>query len=180
MHGDRVRPTSDRVKESLFSILRNRIADADVLDLCAGSGNIGIEALSRDASSVTFVDHSGKSINLIKQNLTKCNLQPRSPQVMIIRKSAIRAIEIFAKKGKKFDLIYFDPPYDSEIYIEVLHELDKNELSADDGLIIVEHSRDEKLPASIGRLSLKDIREYGNTTLSFYIVDVRQTVSLSC
>jgi len=168
LRGNRVRPTPDRVKESLFSILRDQIQDANFLDLCAGSGNIGIEALSRGASSVTFVDYSSKSLALIKQNLAKCNLDPKSPQVTIIRKSAKQAINLLAEKGKKFDIIYFDPPYDSDIYVEILHEIDNKRIFADEGLIIVEHSHDKILLDSIGRLSLKDTREYGNTKLSFY------------
>lgn len=168
LRGNRVRPTPDRVKESLFSILRNRIQDTNFLDLCAGSGNIGIEALSRGASGVTFVDYSAKSIALIKRNLAKCNLTPKSPQITIIRKSAKLAINFLDENGKKFDLIYFDPPYDSDIYVEILHEIDKKVVLADKGLIIAEHSHDKILPGSIGRLSSIDLREYGNTRLSFY------------
>lgn len=168
LRGDKVRPTSDRVKESLFSILRPRIQDANFLDLCAGSGNIGIEALSQGASRVTFVDYSSRSVAIIKENLAKCNLTPKSPLITVIRKSVRQAIDILTERGEKFELIYFDPPYDSDIYVETLHEIDNKSIIADRGLMIAEHSHNKELPDSIGKLSLKDIREYGNTALSFY------------
>lgn len=166
--GDRVRPTSDRVKESLFSILRPQISDANFLDLCAGSGNIGIEAVSQGASKATFVDKSSKSIAIIKQNLAKCNLSPKSPKITVIRSSAKQAITILAKQGEVFDFIYFDPPYDSDIYVETLQEIDDKEVLTNEGLIIAEHSQNRELPELVGELYLEDIRKYGKTKLSFY------------
>jgi len=171
LRGERVRPTSDRVKESLFSILRNYLQDAKFLDLCSGSGNIGIEALSRGVKSVTFVDKSFKSISVIKRNLEKCDISLKSDQIELICKKAQTAIELLSKKGEKFGLIYFDPPYDSDIYIETLNQIDKTDILAKDGLIIAEHSHDKEIPESIGSLLLKETRRYGNTKLSFFLQD---------
>ena len=133
-----VRPTTDRIKETLFNILAPRIYGTDFLDLFAGSGQIGIEALSRGSESVVFVDDGKTSNDYIKKNLEM--FTGTDAKFEVYRMSAVPAISRLRSFGKKFDIIFMDPPYDKEIERDVLMELDRNRILKEDGLIIVEAS----------------------------------------
>ena len=118
-----IRPTSQKVREALFSILGNRIIDGVVLDLFAGSGALGIEALSRGAKSATFVDNNRKCVQTIKVNLELCGLssfqssslrrkeRDEKIEIRVLSMEALKAIRFFERKGERFDLIFLDPPY---------------------------------------------------------------------
>lgn len=151
-----VRPTSDRLRETLFNIIAPRIEDARFLDLCAGSGAVGIEALSRGARHVTFVDRSRKSCQLIEANVELCRIPEE--QYEIYQMTA----EDFLRQSKdqRWDIVFFDPPYKDD-YLPTLTLLDH-------GLVIVEHHHKNSLPETIGTLVQTRILKQGDSSLSFY------------
>lgn len=156
-----VRPTADRVKEALFNILGARINGAAFLDLFAGTGGIGIEAISRGAAKVVFADQNLSSVRLINQNLSI--LHP-DEQVRVLQLPFEKTIDLLVKENNIFDLIFLDPPFEGGILIQAIQRiLDQNLLKAD-GLIIAEHPR--KLIINIPGLEV-DIRNYGDICLTF-------------
>ena len=168
-----IRPTIDRVKESVFSILKNEIANARFLDLCAGSGSIGLEAISRGAASVTFVDRDPDSIQLIRSNLHLCGLDSKVHKIQLRKSSVQKAIRALGKKLESYDLIYFDPPYGSNIYEGCLRLISENQLLNRSGLICVECSQTNGRMVEILQLGVGDLRPYnkkcyGDTMLFFY------------
>lgn len=167
----KIRPTSDRVKGALFSILRESVNDANFLDLCAGTGNIGIEALSRGAKSVTFVDHDYHCMRVIASNLEQCGLYRDHPQVELINLTAQKGLIYLARHQAQFNLIYFDPPYDADIHNTCLELVAENRLLSQSGRLIVEHRKGKalNLPAlSTTGLGMNRQAAYGDTVLSFY------------
>ena len=168
-----IRPTIDRVKESVFSILKNEIVDARFLDLCAGSGSIGLEAISRGAASVTFVDRDSDAIQLIRFNLHLCGLDSKVHKIQLRKSSVQKAIRALGKKLESYDLIYFDPPYGSNIYEGCLRLISENQLLNRSGLICVECSQTNGRMVEILQLGVGDLRPYnkkcyGDTMLFFY------------
>lgn len=126
-----IRPTTDLVKESIFNIVQFDIEGRRVLDLFAGTGQLGIEALSRGARSATFVDESSEAIKIVRENLEHCKLQGEA-----VRNNAVS----FLSRCGKFDLIFLDPPYASELINEVLQKIIKFDILSDGGIIICETS----------------------------------------
>lgn len=159
-----IRPTQDRVKESLFNIL-GYIDDSIVLDLFAGSGAIGIEFLSRGAKRCYFVDVLGESIKVIKKNLYNTELMDKA---FIFKQDAFDVIKKFSKKGLEFDYIYIDPPYSKSLEYKILKILCDVDIIKEDGIIIVEHSRKNSLEDNIMFLQKIDSRNYGDKSLTFY------------
>lgn len=156
------RPTLDRVKEPLFSIIQNYIEDANVLDLFAGSGALGIESLSRGARKCTFCDKSYKAIQMIKENLIKTKMEHKS---IIVNKDYKKCIE---NLNEKFDLIFIDPPYKKNIAIDSVKKIIENDLLAIGGIIIIEtdeEKREEDELKDISKLEVYDKRKYGRVTL---------------
>ncbi|WP_236558929.1 16S rRNA (guanine(966)-N(2))-methyltransferase RsmD [Chlamydia sp. 17-3921] len=163
-----IRPTCGLVKEALFNICISYLEGAAFLDLFAGIGGVGFEALSRGASSVVFVDTSVQAIRLIRAN---SKLLEAESLVSVVKHDAKNAIQKLAKKQLTFDLIYIDPPYDLEdLYIEnLLKEIVKENLLLSDGLLFLESaSKDDIL---IEGLVLRNKRKLGDTFLSEYIVE---------
>ncbi len=163
-----VRPTSDRVKESVFSILREHVRCAKVLDLCAGTGNIGIEALSRGAKHVTFLDNDVWCKRLIQQNLLKCDIEINNTQTELIRSEIGKGLALFHTRSQVFDLIYFDPPYDAQLYKGCLIQISNGSLLESSGILIVEHHKNTELLTEVGMLKYDSHRQYGNTCITFY------------
>lgn len=164
----RTRPTSDRLRETLFNILAPRIEGARFLDLCAGSGAVGIEALSREAEHVTFVDQSRKMCALIEINLK--TLETEEHEFEIVTAEASEFLRRHAKKqAQAFDIIFFDPPYASE-YETVLNFVGNHAASllTKNGIVVVEHFSKNDL--NTGFASLKRYRtvKQGDSSLSFY------------
>lgn len=161
----RTRPTSDRLRETLFNILAPRIdTETRFLDLCAGTGAIGIEALSRGAAFVTFVDRSKKACAIIEQNLDNLGIPESQTNVLGID------VENFTGREHKegFDIAFFDPPYDSD-YSLVLHEFGfRRTLLSKGGILIVEHHAKKAIPDEIGELRRWRILKQGDTMLSFF------------
>lgn len=168
LEGSAVRPTSDRMRETLFNILAPRIEGARFLDLCAGSGAIGIEALSRGAGQVTFVESSRKSSTIISENLRHCEIRKG---YTFIARDALMALKYLVQEKQQFDIIYFDPPYDSELYSPVLWQIARGNLLAEDGILIVEHRRQLVLAPNYD--DLRPYRELpqGDACLTFYRVE---------
>lgn len=133
--GEETRPTTDRVKETLFNMLQGFVPEARILDLFAGSGQLGLEALSRGAKHSTFVERSEEAIKCIKTNIQKTKFISNSSVIRMDVFSALRALET---EGKTFDLIFMDPPYGKELEKQVLETLSVSNLLSDETLIIIE------------------------------------------
>jgi 16S rRNA (guanine(966)-N(2))-methyltransferase RsmD len=161
------RPTSDRLRETLFNILAPRIAGARFLDLCAGSGAVGIEALSRGAVHATFVDRSRGMCQLISANLELCRVT-RSDSTVITAEAATFLKRHREKEGEAWDIVYYDPPY-ADDYSNVLGLFaDQPELLSTAGLLIVEHDRRKQLPEAPDNLQTLRTLKQGDSSLRFY------------
>ena len=160
------RPTSDRLRETLFNILAPRIDGARFLDLCAGTGAVGIEALSRGAEHVTFVDQSRKMGALIKHNCDALGID--EGEIEVVTADAADFLRRYANKSNQpFDIIFFDPPYTVD-YSILRYVGEPESLLADDGLLIVEHHKKKELAEDFGDLRrLRQVRQ-GESVLSFY------------
>jgi 16S rRNA (guanine966-N2)-methyltransferase len=163
--GDTTRPTSDRVKESLFNIIAGIIPDSHVLDLYAGTGNLGIEALSRGAKSAVFIDKSRECYHIIMENLLHTKL---SDKAKILTGEVANTIKSHSNDLGKFDIIFLDPPYNKNLIEETLNFIVNSDIIKDDGLIIAESDIDDSIPEEIGKLKLKRNQKYGDTVLSFF------------
>ncbi len=169
-----VRPTSDRLRETLFNILAPRINDVRFLDLCAGTGAVGIEALSRGASHATFVDKSRKICGLIESNLDLCRVP--EDQTEIFNTEALEFLhQAQSRKLQPWDIMYFDPPYHDN-YLRVLEYVGTktDQLLTSDGLTIVEHYHKNLLPEEIGQIRRTRTLKQGDSSLSFY--EVRESI----
>jgi 16S rRNA (guanine966-N2)-methyltransferase len=162
------RPTSDRLRETLFNILAPRIKGARFLDLCAGSGAVGIEALSRGAAHTTFVDQSRRMCALIEANLDE--LKVDEDETEVVGREAGEFLRRHAnKETAPFDIVYFDPPYATD-YEAVLDYVGEHgaQLLAKDGLMIVEHHKKKELKEEFGSLQRYRSLKQGDSCLSFY------------
>ncbi len=165
-----VRPTSDRLRETLFNILAPVIENSRFLDLCAGSGAVGIEALSRGASHVTFVDRSRPMCGLIEFNLDMCEVPV--DQTDVVNVEAGEFLHQFTKrKLEPWDVVYFDPPYKDD-YLKVLGYLANHaeQLLTADARVIVEHYHKNQLSDEIGKLKRARILKQGDSSLTFYSI----------
>lgn len=163
--GRGVRPTADRVREALFSILGERVEEARVLDLYAGSGSLGIEALSRGAGLAVFIDDDRASIQAIEENLGRADLREKAE---VSRVKVGIALGWLRERGDVFDLIFLDPPY--KISVTELREVFKSFQDSLDaqGVAILEHSSRRSIPDVFGGLQRFLFKRYGDTALSFY------------
>jgi 16S rRNA (guanine(966)-N(2))-methyltransferase RsmD len=155
-----LRPTSDRLRETLFNVLAPRIRGARVLDGYAGTGAVGIEALSRGAAHVTFVERDPRAVRLIEDNLGRCGVKDR---YAIIRAAFANAVE---RLGGAFDVVFLDPPY-GQAELEAAITAASATVTSD-GLLVVEHARRDTPPAEAGRLRLTRRLKAGDSALAFY------------
>lgn len=165
-----IRPTSDRLRETLFNVLAPRMDGARFLDLCAGSGAIGIEALSRDASFVTFVDRSRKMCGLVEANLDLCGVPEELTEVVLSEASDYLRRRLHARDGTtSWDIAYFDPPYAFD-YAPVLEVFGAHadELLSSSGILIVEHHHKNSLRDALGQIRRWRVLKQGDSALSFY------------
>ena len=160
-----VRPTTDRVKESLFNIINPYIRESNILDLFAGTGSLGIECLSRGAKNCIFVDKSKESIGIVKSNIKKARVENESTILNIDFKDAVKRLSV---QKQKFDVIFMDPPYYENMFIDCLKSIDEFSLLKEDGLVVVEHDTNDLFDDNIGRLYKSREKKYGNTTITFY------------
>ena len=160
-----VRPTSDRLRETLFNVIAPRIQDARFLDLCAGSGAVGIEALSRGASYATFVDRSRRSCTLIEANLALCRIPEEQHEIYSSEASEF----LRQTTTPPWDIVFFDPPYKDD-YLKTLQfiGLHSAKILTNDGLLIVEHHHKNQLTETTGDLHRTRVLKQGDSALSFY------------
>ena len=166
LEGIETRPTLDRIKESLFSIIQNKIPNAVVLDLFAGSGALGIECLSRGALFCTFCDSSNKAIKVIKQNIEKTRMLEKA---VVIQADYATCLKKISNQKNSFDIIFLDPPYESNLIEKSIEKIIEFDLLKQDGIIIAETDQLELVLEEIGKLQVKiiDIRKYGRVKLVF-------------
>jgi len=160
--GLHTRPVLDKVKEAIFSILFD-VSDLTVLDLYAGSGSIGIEALSRGAAHATFVENETEAYNSIIKNLKKCRLENNAT---VYNMSVSSAIKKLGKKNEKFDLIFVDPPYLKNLVNPTMDQIIHSQIIHRDSIIITEHHPKEPVMVTPG-MTLTETRKYGQTLISF-------------
>lgn len=167
--GNSTRPTTDKVKEAIFNMIGPYFTDGIGLDLFAGSGGLGIEALSRGLDRVIFVDRDGKAIQTIKENISVCSFTEKAE---IYRNEANRALKAVIKRGLKFDVVFLDPPYKKQQLLDVLTEMDQSSLLAESGVIVCEHSHDVALPERIGQLQRIKREQYGIINITIFQNDL--------
>ena len=160
-----VRPTSDRLRERLFNIISPYVEGSRFLDICAGSGAIGLEAISRGARRVTFIDNSRRACSVIEANLHMLGLDNEG---VIINRDAAAALKHLAQAANVFDIAFFDPPYASDIYHTVMRLLDEQPLLSADAIVVVEHRAKTPLKDQYGRLRMYRVVKQGETALAFY------------
>jgi 16S rRNA (guanine(966)-N(2))-methyltransferase RsmD len=166
LHGMKMRPTSDRLRETLFNILGPTVNGCVFLDLFAGTGAVGIEALSRGARQAIFVEFHTAAVTLIRKNLESLDI---SAGTEIISTLAARALERLEARRGHVDLVYLDPPYEqSQAYDETLDFLGASNLLAPRGCVVAEHASRRALPERFGSLERVRLVEQGDASLSFY------------
>jgi 16S rRNA (guanine966-N2)-methyltransferase len=165
-----IRPTTDRAREALFSIIgADFIRDAFVLDLFAGTGALGCEALSRGAEKVCFIDHSRIALELIRKNISLVpGGQKRSTLIRYDLKNGFAPQALLEESSFCFDLIFADPPYQTDLSEKTLIGLDNSDVLSEKVLVIIEEKKDVRLPAELNCLARKDTRTYGDTSFVFY------------
>jgi 16S rRNA (guanine(966)-N(2))-methyltransferase RsmD len=165
-HGG-VRPTSDKVREALFSILGGRVDDAGFLELFAGTGAVGIEALSRGAARAVFVDSSVKSARLISENLEALGYRERAA---VVAKDVLQFLKKTASELGPFDIVFVDPPYHEKVGMEAMELLGGEDAAylSPGATVVFEHFKKYPAPEGVGRLAKKKDYTYGDTVVSVY------------
>jgi 16S rRNA (guanine(966)-N(2))-methyltransferase RsmD len=164
-----VRPTADRVKETIFNILGQWLDDERVLDLYAGAGSLGLEALSRSAAHVTFVERDAEVLATLSENIQTLGFAKSTTTLLKPVERALRALD-----GQAFSLVLADPPYDARTGVTVLDALSAADLLAPEARVVLEHDKREILPPIAGRLERYDERRFGDTMVSFYRLRVSE------
>jgi len=164
--GEATRPTSGMVRETLFNILAAEIPGARVLDLFAGSGSVGLEALGRGAAHATLVEHARSALACLKENIAALGV---ADAMTVLPIPVVRALDTLARQDVEFDLIFLDPPFaDAAAYQQVLRILATSTLLAEEGVIVAQHDRRLPLPDEVGSLKRTRLKEIGDNALSFY------------
>jgi 16S rRNA (guanine966-N2)-methyltransferase len=170
LKGNALRPTSDRLRETLFNVLGPNVAGSRFLDVFAGTGAVGIEAISRGAIEVVFIENHAAAATLIRRNLDSLEIE-NGAQILLF--DALRGLEKIAARHKPtdapFDFVFVDPPYaEKEQYDRVLGFLGAASFLAEGSLVIAEHRRTHELPQRVGRLTQTRILRQGDAALSFF------------
>lgn len=161
--GDKTRPTRDIVKEALFSILMNKVPNSKFLDLFAGSGAVGIEALSRGADIAYFADINPECIKVINHNIEKTKINDNFKVIKGDYREVIEEI-----KNEKFDIIFIDPPYNKKMGIDAITKISDLDILDTNGIIVYETDEDEDISSSIGIYERFNYKKYGRNILNFY------------
>jgi 16S rRNA (guanine966-N2)-methyltransferase len=166
LEGTETRPTLDRVKESLFSIINFKLQDINILDLFSGSGALGLESLSRGAKFCAFCDNSGKAIEIINKNIEKTKFKEES---LVLHKDYEKALKILKEKELKFGVIFLDPPYKTNYDIKAVEKILEYDLLDENGIMIIETDLKEKIEKlkNINNINIYDVRNYGRVWLVF-------------
>jgi 16S rRNA (guanine966-N2)-methyltransferase len=183
--GSGIRPTADRIRESVFNIIGLHTADAVVLDLFAGTGALGLEALSRGAAIACFVDNSPRALSVVEKSIGMMDLGERARTIRwditrnldCLRTIGLidtgRSSTIHDRPGESgFNLVFIDPPYDRNLIGKTLTHLSRGDVLAKDAVIVVEHSRSEPIPEDTPGYGVADRRDYGRTHVSFLSVAI--------
>lgn len=165
IRGMATRPTSDRVREALFNILGDKPANAQVLDLYAGTGALGIEALSRGAAHAIFIERSGQALTVLRKNIATCNLAASS---QIVQWDITKNLDCLKPHPHAFNLVFMDPPYHKNLVRRSLSHLSTCQCLNADAVVVAEHETGATLEAPGSGLKLDDTRHYGQTSLSFF------------
>lgn len=164
--GEATRPTGARVRQSLFDILARVIPGCRFLDVFAGNGSVGLEALSRGAARVVLVDRGAAAVEAARENARA--LARAGGEVQVHRQDARTALTALADQGMQFDVVYLDPPYASDLYEPLLSLLAEGPLLAEGGVAVAEHFHKRPLPERIGALARTRLKRVGDHCLSFY------------
>jgi 16S rRNA (guanine966-N2)-methyltransferase len=164
--GLETRPTASRVREAVFNIWQFEIAGCRWLDLCAGTGAMGAQALCRGAAVVVGIEQAGRACAIIAKNWKK--LARPDQRVQILQTDVLRGLGQLA--GQQFERIYFDPPYASDLYEGVIAAIATHHILSPNGVLAVEHHKFKRLPPTAGNLEAVQTRKYGTTALTFYQV----------
>lgn len=163
--GVELRPTQDRVREAVFNILGG-IEDKNVLELFAGTGAIGIEAISRGARYAVFVDNNSRCLDTIKSNLESLDVPENTYN--IIKANALSIFPRLKKEDERYDLVFLDPPYHKGMAKKCLINIDYYDILSQSGLVIIEHFRKDPLAASLENLVMEKERRYGDTIITIF------------
>lgn len=163
--GEQLRPTSSKVREALFDIIRNEIDGASFVDLYAGTGTVGFEALSRGASRAIFVEPNDLRAITIKKNADEFGFREKA---QVVKSRAHEFLEKSSSKKESFDIFFVDPPYHSEEIKKVLPMIGEKGLLNKSGVVIVEHFFKREMPETAGELKIDRSYRYGDTLLTFY------------
>ena len=164
----RIRPTAAKVREAIFNILGEAVIETRVLDLFAGTGALGIEALSRGAKAAVFVEDHPEALKVLRRNLHDLGL---TAQTMVLPIPVLTALKKLAVRGERFTLAFLDPPYGGGVAAGVLEALAAAQLMLPQTWVVAEHSRRESLPERGGDLWRRELRRYGDTQVAFYLTD---------
>lgn len=159
------RPTTDKVKEAIFSMIGPYFDGGAVLDLFAGTGGLGIEALSRGMEQAIFVDMDNKSIETVRHNLKATKFEE---QAEVYRNEAIRALKALEKRGVAFDLVFLDPPYRMKNGDEIMQLIADRQLMRSGGTVVLEHDSKHKYPDTVGHYNCLRRSEYGEAAVTIY------------
>jgi len=163
--GLNTRPITDMIKEALFNVLGPRVPDSKMLDLFAGSGSVGVEALSRGAHTVVFVDNSNEAVKVVKENLNNCNF---SSKYQVLRSDVFKALGLLQRHDNRFDLIYIDPPFTNErIFNQIMTAIDETDILEPDGIVIIRTPRRKEMPMFNGLHKYRS-NNYGESILHYY------------
>ena len=164
LEGENTRPTLDRVKESIFNIIQSEIEGAKILDLFAGSGAIGLEFLSRGAEKAVLCDNSKEAINIIKKNIEKTHMENQCNIIHVDFENCLEKI-----KNEQFDIIYLDPPYDTDYIYIAIQKIIKLDMITKENLIIIETDDEKRIEKEIKNIDIEivDKRKYGRATIIF-------------
>jgi len=174
LKGLATRPTTDRVRESIFNIIAPHIINTSVLDLFAGTGALGLEAISRRAASVFFIDSSAAAVQTIQKNITACRAENRA---WVLRWDISKNLNCLHSDTPAYDLVFMDPPYNKNYIVPTLKNLVKQNVLKDGSTIIIEHSDAEPVPQNLPGIQLADQRTYGKTLVSFLRVMLEESHS---
>lgn len=164
--GLNTRPITDKIKEALFSSWQMKLEGSHFLDLFAGSGSMGIEAMSRGAEKVVFVEKDRKAIEIIKKNLSSCKF---TDGYAIYKDDVFRRIECLKTDGEQFDIVYLDPPFTVDsIFLPVMEALSDSKLLRDDGIIVIRTRKEKDMPDEVGKLTKYKFKQYGISGVHYY------------
>lgn len=170
--GLNIRPTSDKVREAVFDLIGQDMTDINTLDLFAGTGSFGLEALSRGASWALFIDNSPRSISLMKRNLMLSGCEASGS---VMKRDLTRPLKWKSPlRGKGFGLVFIDPPYGKNLIPPVLEELSHRQILASPSTVVAESSKTDELPVVVGNLNMIGKRTYGDTMITLYCYEEDQ------